>query len=151
MKRQNAGLWLGGFLLIFGLIIFVQSFSFDYYSKFGPGSGFLPRWVSGALILLTFLYIVRCIKKERVTFEEILPKGGGVRKLLLIISSMAGFILVIPYFGFSIAGTLLLYVLLMNAYKWYYSLMISAGTSVILFWLFGSFLGVPLPVNYFGF
>jgi putative tricarboxylic transport membrane protein len=151
MNRQNAALWLGGFLLLFGMVIFVQSFAFDYYSQFGPGPGLLPRWLSGALILLSLLYIGLSIKKERISFDEILPKEEGRRKLLIILSSMVGFIVIVPYIGFLVAGTLLMFVLLMGGYKWYYNLMISAGVSAFLFWLFGSFLSVPLPTNYFGF
>lgn len=151
MKKQNAGVWLGGIVFIFGIVIFIQSLSLDYHSKLGPGPGLLPRWLSGALVLLTLQYIIISIKKERITFEKILPKRKGARKILLILSSMAGFILIIPYTGFIIAGTLLLSVLLIDAYKWYHNLLISIGTSVILFLVFGIFLGVPLPVNYLGF
>jgi hypothetical protein len=151
VKKQNAGVWLGGIGFIFAGIMFGQSLSLDYYSEVGPGPGLLPLWLSGALMLLFFLYIVRCVRKEHITFGEVLPKGEGAKKIILILSSLTVFILIVPYVGFILAGTALLFVFFIGAYKWYYNLILSVAVSVILFWIFYSFLNVPLPVNYWGF
>ncbi|WP_338824706.1 hypothetical protein MHOCP_03050 [Moorella humiferrea] len=151
MRKQNAGIWLGGIGFIFAGIIFIQSLSLDYYSEVGPGPGMLPLWLSGALLLLYFLYIIRCVKKEYITFGDILPNGGAARKIILILASLALYILVIPYIGFILAGTMLLFILFTGTYKWYYNLLISVAISIVLFWIFGSLLDVPLPKNSWGF
>ncbi|MBP1154969.1 MULTISPECIES: tripartite tricarboxylate transporter TctB family protein [unclassified Paenibacillus] len=151
MKKQYAGVWGGAFFAIFGIVIFVQSFSYTYSSMMGPGPGMFPLWLSGILIVLSIWSMVKSITKEKTTLAEILPKGKDLRKLITILATLAGFILVVSFLGFVIAGTLFLFALLAREYRWYISLSISIGASVLLFVVFNIILGVPLPINSLGF
>jgi putative tricarboxylic transport membrane protein len=151
MKKLYAGAWAGIFFTVFGIVMLVNSLSYKYSSNMGPGPGMFPLWLSGILILLSLLSIVQSIKKDRTTFAEILPKGKDLKKLILILAALAGFILIIQFAGFVIAGIVFLFILLAGEYKWYVNLAISIGVSVLLFWVFGILLSVPLPVNSFGF
>ncbi|WP_062234616.1 tripartite tricarboxylate transporter TctB family protein [Fictibacillus sp. FJAT-27399] len=151
MRSQNAGVWAGLIILIFGGLMFVQSLSYQYSSKLGPGPGMFPLWLSGILIVFSFLYIIRSIRKERITFAEILPKGKDSKQLLKVLTALVGFILIVPFIGFIMAGIIFLFILLSGEYRWYINLLISIGVTILLFWVFHGLLSVPLPVNNFGF
>jgi putative tricarboxylic transport membrane protein len=151
MKNQNAQTWAGVIILLFGVLILIQSFFYSYSSSLGPGPGMFPLWLSGSLILLSIMHIVRSIKKEGGNLTRILPKGNDLRKLLKILSALVGFALLLPVVGFTVAGSIFLFILLSGEYKWYSNAMISIGVTALLFWLFKGLLSVPLPVNYFGF
>ncbi|GAB7387022.1 tripartite tricarboxylate transporter TctB family protein [Bacillaceae bacterium] len=146
----NAGAWVGIFVLIFGGIILFQSLSYEYFSDVGPGPGFFPLWASGALIVLTFFYIIISSKKEKILFRDILPKKKELAKVIGIFLSILLFIILAPYTGFSIAGSAMLFFLLIPGYRWYWALGISVTVTVLVFLLFQQLLDIPLPVNSYG-
>ncbi|GAB7386681.1 tripartite tricarboxylate transporter TctB family protein [Bacillaceae bacterium] len=150
MKRVNAGVLAGILTLVFAVIILLESFSYDYQGPLGPGPGLFPRWLSGLLIVLSGFYIFDSVKKDVIKIIDILPKGKELRALLSILGALIVFILIVPYTGFIVAGTVFLFILLVREYKWYVGLGISAGVSAFLFWVFDTLLNVPLPVNAFG-
>ncbi|MDF2681133.1 MAG: tripartite tricarboxylate transporter family receptor [Brevibacillus sp.] len=150
MKRQNAGVWVGGIVVLFALVIFVQSFSLKYYTKFGPGPGLFPIWLSGILLLIGGAYIWHSLKKEVITWADILPKGREMGNVLSVILAVVIFMVIVNVTGFIIASTVLLFILLRREYKWYTGLGISSGVSIVLFLVFKSFFTIPLPVNMFG-
>ncbi|NHM31366.1 tripartite tricarboxylate transporter TctB family protein [Neobacillus terrae] len=151
MRNLNAQTWAGVIILLFGVLILIQSFFYSYSSNLGPGPGMFPLWLSGILILLSIMHIVKSIKKEGGKLPRLLPKGNDLRKLLKILSALVGFTLLIPFVGFTIAGFIFLFILLSGEYKWYSNAMISIGVTALMFWVFNGLLSVPLPVNYFGF
>lgn len=150
MKIKNAGVWAGFVLLVFYSVFFLQSLSLKYYTKFGPGPGLFPVWLSGILILLILFYIWQSIKKEVILFSDIFPKGRGLGNILAVIGTLFLFMLIVNFTGFTIASTLLLFILLVREFKWHLALGISAGGSIIIFLVFKSLFDIPLPVNMFG-
>ena len=150
MKNFNAGIVAGLVLLVYSITIFVLSFDFDYYTNFGPGPGLLPMWLSGGLIILSILYILESMKKGGIKLRDILPKGRPLGGILTTLAVVPLFMLIVNTTGFVIACILVLFFTLRREYKWYWGLGISVFTSVILFYVFQTLLGVPLPVNSFG-
>lgn len=151
LKKLTISVYAGIVFLLFSLVFFYQSLEFPYTSDLGgPGSGFFPLWLSGILLVLSIIYIYESVKKEK-TEEESLPKGKALRDILFILSSMIVFLVILPFLGFVLSGTLFLFILLYREYRWHLNLGISVGVSLFLFWLFGSTLGVSLPVNVLGF
>jgi putative tricarboxylic transport membrane protein len=149
MIKNNARVWAGIVILLFAVTIFIQSFSYNYNSKMGPGPGLLPVWLSGSLIILSMIYLVKAMKSTKSN-ESVLPKGKSLRNVLTILFALIVFMLVVSLAGFMIAGTLFLYILLIRVYKWYINLGISIGVTGVLFLLFYKLLSVPLPVNVYG-
>jgi hypothetical protein len=150
VRKQNAGVWAGIVMFIFASVVFFMALSLDYYTNLGPGPGLLPVWLSGILMILSVLYVVDSVKKEVIRFEEILPKGRDLGSILAILGSVIVFMLIVDFTGFTIASTVLLFVMLVRDYKWYVGLGISAVVSISLFLVFQTFLGIPLPVNELG-
>jgi putative tricarboxylic transport membrane protein len=149
LKKWKPGLWAGIFLLIFSLVFLMQSLSFPFSIAGEPGPGFFPVWLSGILLILSFIYIYQSIKSKDVEGEP-LPKGKALKKIVFILSYMILYMMVVSFLGFILASTMFLFVLLCRDYKWYLNLGISAGASIFLFLLFHSVLNVSLPINGFG-
>ena len=147
---KNAGALVGFLILIFAGTLFFQALSYDYYSDYGPGPGLFPLWLSGLLIVLSIAYIIDCYKKNIIQLKDVLPKGEGLRKIILIMVSLVVFYILAPYTGYSVAGIIMLMILFIKEYKWYWGLGISVVVTVVLFYTFYSVLNVPLPVNSFG-
>jgi len=147
---KNAGVWSGIIILCIGCIFMWGSLSLQYSSPVGPGPGLFPFWLSLILICISPFYIWESIKTDVLLFSEVIPRGKELKSLVGIAISPVVFMVIVPYSGFCIAGTILMLMLLMREYKWHSALTISLITSIATFLLFETFLDVPLPVNAFG-
>ncbi|MDM5340442.1 tripartite tricarboxylate transporter TctB family protein [Fictibacillus enclensis] len=147
---KNLNVWVGIFLLLFAGLIFYFALSYDYYSNIGPGPGLFPIWLSGLLLILSIMYIVSAFKKDEIRFSDVFPKGAQRNKILRILGSILLFILISPYAGFTLSGTVVLCILFIGEMKWYTAVGTSVITTVVVFLIFNTFLGVPLPMNAFG-
>ncbi|RDU38126.1 hypothetical protein DRW41_00720 [Neobacillus piezotolerans] len=147
---KNIGLYVSLLFLIIGGIVLMQSLSLNYYSEFGPGPGLLPIWISGLMIVLSIINIFSSLKKDAIKLADVMPKGEGLKNVLLTVGTLLLFIITVPYIGFCIASFLMLFLLFLRGYKWYIGVGLSAGITLLVFWVFGSILNVPLPVNSFG-
>jgi hypothetical protein len=131
-------------------VIFWQALSLKYYTKFGPGPGMFPLWLSGLFIVVSLVYIWQSIKKEVILFAEILPQGKALGNILAVLGSLILFMVLVNFTGFIIASSVLLFIVLTREYKWYLGLGISVSASILLFLLFQKVFSIPLPVNVFG-
>ena len=147
---KNAGVWMGGFLLVCAGLMFKLSLGYGYYEKYGPGAGLFPLWISVGLMLLAVLYIVESIKDHSNSFEKIFPTGRELVYMITVVASISLFILVIDYTGYILAATLMLIILFRRDYKWYWGLGLSVVTSLCLYLVFQVFLKIPLPQGIFG-
>lgn len=147
---RNVGGTVSAFIFLFAAFIFYQSLDFQYYSEFGPGPGFFPRWLGGALMVLSALNIWQSVTKEIIWFRDVLPERKEFRIIVKICVSIVLFIMIVPYSGFTIAGTIILFILFYPEYKWYSALGMSVATTVIVFIAFKLLLHIPLPVNAIG-
>lgn len=150
VAKFNGQVWAGIAWLLGSAFFLSVSLSYPYMNGDKPGAGFFPVWLSGLMVLFSILHIINSVRKNEKS-KEILPRGAVLKNILIVFGSMILFILVAPYFGFNITCTLFLAGLFyFNGYKWYYCLAAGLVSSIILFLLFYSFLGVAFPVNDFG-
>src|SRR5687767_1688839 len=56
--RSRSDLFAGISVAAFGLYVTVKSFRLEYVSEYGPGPGFLPRWLGIALLALAIYLAV---------------------------------------------------------------------------------------------
>jgi putative tricarboxylic transport membrane protein len=147
---KNLGIYISIFFLIVSGLIFFESLSLEYYSDYGPGPGLLPLWTSGIIIVLSLLYLVFSIKKDIIDISAVLPKGEGFTNILITMGTLILFIVVVPFTGFFLGSILLLIILFKRGYNWYWSIGLSLVVAVIIFYVFGYLLQVPLPTNKFG-
>ena len=147
---KNLEVYISGFFILFGAIIFQLSLSMKYYGEYGPGPGLLPLWISGMMVVLAAINLVTALKKNKTRLSDILPKGTGLINVLSCVGAYALFLLVVPYVGFTISSIAMLFILFSRGYSWRKGICLSILVTGILFFIFGSVLTVPLPVNEFG-
>ena len=142
---------LSGGLAVLGIaiIFFVYSLEYPYESELGPGSGMLPRWLSGILIVLALTWIGAALRGK--DSSEKWPEKKARFEIIFILGAMAGFVFFLPILGFNLTGSAFLFVFLRRNYRWFTSLAISVGATILLYLLFTQGFASPLPVNAFGF
>jgi len=148
--RGNAGVWAGVFLLAVSGVLMQQSLQLDYANSLGPGPGFLPRWLSGILMVVTLLYLWDSLRNEVIRVADLWPTGDARIDIALMLIGLVVFALIVETAGFVVAGSQLIFLMTMRRFRWHYALVASVGISVILLLAFQKLLGVALPVNDFG-
>lgn len=147
---KNIEVYVSLFFVLVGGVIVEQALSMQYYSQYGPGPGLLPIWIGGILIVLSVINLIMAYKKNDTQFSELVPKGVGLINLLACVGSFLLFMGIVSFAGFTISSFLMLSILFSRGYKLHWALGMSAFVTGVLFFVFGSVLGVPLPVNEFG-
>ncbi|MFC7686641.1 tripartite tricarboxylate transporter TctB family protein [Ureibacillus sp. GCM10028918] len=147
---KNLNIYVALLLLIISGIIYWQSLSLPYYSAYGPGPGFLPRWTSGIIIILLIICFIQSIHKDFISIVDAMPKGEGLINVLVSFVAVIVFIIIIPYVGFNVSSVIMLTLLFSRGFKLYKAVGLSFVVTFIVFFIFGTLLGVPLPVNEYG-
>lgn len=147
---QNIEVYVSLFFVIIGGVIFGQASSMQYYGQYGPGPGLLPLWIGGILTVLSMINLIMAYKKNDTHFSKLLPKGIGLINLLACVGAFLLFTGIVSFTGFTLASFLMLSILFSRGYKWYWAMGMSAVVTGVLFFVFGSVLSVPLPVNEYG-
>lgn len=147
---KNIEVYVSGLFILLGGVIFWQALSLPYNSEFGPGCGLLPLWVSGILIVLCVLNLLIALKNNNINFNDILPKGASLKNVLACVGGYLLFMVAVPYAGFSISSIVMLFILFSRGYKWRWALVWSVAVTGAMFVIFNSILGVPLPLNEYG-
>jgi putative tricarboxylic transport membrane protein len=142
-------------LLVFSGYVIQESWRMPPSATFGPSAGFLPLWLGVLLaILATILLLTSWTRPaSEKDGKPIFPGRQAVLAITLVMVGLAAYILLIEVLGF-VVDTFLFIVFLMKAVeheKWPLSLMIAAGTTVVLFVTFQILLQITLPSNMFGF
>lgn len=128
-------------MLFFGLfLIGYSSYSLGDFSEYG--AAFMPSVVGGGIIIFSITDMLRKNDEDTplVTWHEI--------KFVLIVSGLIIFyILFVDYLGFILTGLIITAPLMMKyaRAKAIYSLIISLGVVVGVYYLFTAVLLVPLP------
>jgi putative tricarboxylic transport membrane protein len=147
---KKLGVYVALFFLVFSGVVFWLSLQLRYSSQFGPGPGFLPLWTSGLLFLFSVFYLVMAFKKDIILIKDVFPKGEGFVNVLVTFLSLILFMALVKFAGFVITGIITLFLLFSRGYKWYWSLGLATTVTLVVFGLFGQLLGIPLPVNDYG-
>ena len=145
-----ADLVAGAVALALGLAVTLFSFQLNYMSEFGPGPGFLPRWIGFGITACSLVILAQVLKKNRTVGEFFKPGTKlGVKILIEIIITFLFF----PVVGFSIALGIFTGVAMrtMGRHRWISCGLTAAVTAVCVHFLFGHYLDIPLPEGMVGF
>ena len=147
MKRTK--IVTGAIILAIAVLFFIVSFSYGYYTRFGPGSGFFPIWINGGLIILATLFIIESIREAPGASTETYPRGKALANILATICSLVIFAVLVPPLGFVVPCSVMLAIMLVFHYKWYIAIPAAIVSSILILVVFQSLLGLRLPVNQF--
>ena len=123
-------------------------------NTFGPGAGFLPLCLGGAMAILAIILFVSATRqppdaKDRSPFP-------GWRTGILVVGTMAGlaaYNLLIEPLGF-LVSTVFLCAFLVGVIErepWYLTALVAVGNSAVLYVIFQVLLGISLPKGPLGF
>ena len=143
-------------VLSFGFIAFLaavmagfvgEGLTYEYWSQFGPGPGFLPIWLGGGLAFCVLMLIVVQLRAP----EELKTEPGGLSRVGAAILAMAVTAIAIPYVGM-IPSLIVMIVVVLTAIEgrhWRSAILVSLGTAAVIYLIFDLWLGVQFPERYF--
>ena len=145
------GLVSAGLVMAFAVLIFARSIQFPAERSGTPGPGIYPAFIAVCLFVLGTIQVIQTFVLEPSERDGPPISREAMKRLVVPVSSMLVYILLLPLTGF-LVGTVLFLVLLMRHAQitdYWRSVPISAGVAVLLQFVFGQFLGVPLPEGVF--
>ena len=140
------------------LLAFSAAFSagaLKYYSWWGsggPGSAFLPFWLGICMALLAAMLLARSLR-EREPGAEWLPRGEGLRHMLVVLAVTAAFVALMKAIGMIVGTALFLVVLIryLGRHPWWMTVAIAAAAAGFNYLVFAYWLRVPFPEGPLGF
>ena len=140
----------GSVLLGFSLVLFFVARKLPLMSEFAPGSGFLPTLLSGLLVLLSLMIIIRAWWQNRhVKTSHEPPKilGPDKKKYFSYLGLFFAFSLFFAELGYLLSTVLFLGFSLKylekQSWKTTFGVVIISG--LVSHFLFAKFFSIPLP------
>lgn len=120
-----------------------------YGGEFGPGPGFVPFWMGIVLMLCAMPVIITDLRAKATAERLFRPETA---KCLQVLALIVGVFLVLPILGFSVGLALVTGggMRLMGRHSWLACGATVIGTAVCIHYLFGRWLGIPLPTGVVG-
>jgi hypothetical protein len=142
----------GGFILV-SLIYFNTAMHLVYWSnKYAPGAGFVPRWASGAMLILSIVAFIQSFKEKGIALVDVLPpERVGQINLYVCWGGLLFFLFTVRKIGFVIAAWILLTSLFSRGTSWKKAVLFGFVVTMCCFFIFKVLLQVQVPVNKFGF
>jgi putative tricarboxylic transport membrane protein len=138
-------------LLVLGLLMAFQSLKMAVWSRSGPQEGFFPLFIAVIIIGLSLLIFLKSAILARAEKKETKKKHEESEVSFFRVFSY--FILMLLYglliekVGFLITSILFLILILkyMERQDWWITIVLGSASVIVGYFLFVSFLGVPLP------
>jgi hypothetical protein len=141
-----------GIIGLLGLFWIYQASRLTYWDGFAPGTGFLPLWLAVALVALVALLLLT--QGARPAPAPAPPQAPGRhRRAVAIMAGLAVSAVVLEFAGFvvTIGGYLLYLLAFVERRGPAQTGLVAGGTTLALFLIFHTWLGVPLPKGPWGF
>lgn len=144
-KKINPVLLEGAILLLLSIVGIVFSIisHYDFKVEWKLSPYLFPLFISIILCLLSISLIISSF----AGLKEDKSEKGDKKTFLLFLIECAIYLLALRYLGFLLSTMLLLgaIVHLLGEKKWWKIILISIVTSLLIYFLFGVYLGVMLP------
>ena len=135
--------------LLLALSVAFTAGALKYYSWWGPGgpgSAFLPFWLGLVMAILALMLLVRSLRNPWPGASW-LPRGEGLRDLLVVLGVTAAFIALLNVTGMVIGTALYLAVLIsyLGRHPWWMTLGTALAAAGFNWLVFVHWLRVPMP------
>ena len=137
-------------LIFMGLGIYILwvGLNLKYYTKIGPGAGFLPFWVGVFLAVLSLIWLVQ-VSHQRVSggADQLLPDRAGARRIRSILSALVVCTALLNLLGFTLTMFGFLFFLLsaLGRRSLIVTIVMAVAGSLGVCYAFEHWLGVLLP------
>jgi len=141
---------IGGLaVLALGFAAIFFSWQLPYMSEYGPGPGFLPRWIGFGIVGCAIVVVIKILRKHDKSgaFFKPLTKMGVKALVLMIIA-----FLLFPLLGFSVGLGLFVGVSMrvMGKHGWIQCGITAVVTAIAIHFIFADWLSIPLPTGMIG-
>lgn len=140
MASNKGELALALAFVALGVLWIVRAATLPLWEGFAPASGFMPLWYGVLLVVLAGTIAVPLVLKPA-------PAEEPIAKPLVVLAVLAASIVGLTLIGFAPSVFLLLLVLFVAVERLPIgrSALVAAGTTAVLYLVFKTWLGVPLP------
>jgi putative tricarboxylic transport membrane protein len=120
--------------------------SYQWWGSGGPGPAFLPFWLGLVMALLALTMLIKNIKRKDAG-EAWLPRGEGLRDMLVVLAVTVAFVALLNVTGMIIGTALYLAVLIryLGRHPWWMTLAIALAAAGFNWLVFVHWLRVPMP------
>ena len=134
------------------LLAFAVAFSvgalkqYQWWGSGGPGPAFMPFWLGLVMALLALILLVRSLK-EQDPGAAWLPRGEGLRDMLVVLAATVAFVALLNVTGMIIGTALYLAFLVryLGRHRWWVTLAIALAAAGFNWLVFVHWLRVPMP------
>jgi hypothetical protein len=140
-----------------GALFLMGSLGLGLGSLGEPGPGFFPFVMAVFLVLFSLKHFVSSLVKRgpsgSAPAERVWPESDGIKRILLTIMFLLGFIFALNYLGFVLNTLLFMFASLrfIEPQKWPRVFLIGSLTTVVSYSIFQFWLRSNLPVGFLGF
>jgi hypothetical protein len=145
---RTANTVVAGVFIALGLLMAFDASRMRYYSSLGPGPGFFPLWLGGALALVSFLWLVQVRRAPaQPGIANVWPGRGGMLRIAGVLGSLAFVAITIDLIGFRLSMFAMLGFLLLTLghQRRLVALAVAVAGSFGAYYVFSTWLGVSLP------
>ncbi len=137
-------------ILAFGGALLVESLKLPYFVEEVPGPGFLPFWLSLAIVAVGVILAVRGMGARRATtVSGGWPDIAGIRRIAITLAALAATLVFLESLGFFLCVILFVaaMTLALGSRSWRELVVIPLLAAAVLYGVFGVWLKVPLPTG----
>lgn len=120
---------------------------YTWWGDSGPGSAFLPFWLSLVMGALALALLVR----KPVESAQWMPSREGAMRVLVVLGVTVAFVALMQVIGMVLGIALFLAVLMryLERHPWWLTVLVAAGAAAFNWLVFEHWLRVPLPQGIF--
>jgi putative tricarboxylic transport membrane protein len=146
VRLAKGELGLALFFVVLGILWIVRAATMPLWDGFAPASGFMPLWYGVIVVGLAAVIGANLILRNVPAVEE--PVGKPLVVLCVLTASIVGLELI----GFAPSVFLMVLALFVAVERLPLarSVLVAAGTTAVLYLVFKTWLGVPLPRGLLG-
>ena len=134
------------------LLAFAVAFSvgalknYQWWGSGGPGPAFMPFWLGLVMALLALMMLVRSLKQQHPG-EAWLPRGEGLRDLLVVLAATIAYVVLLNVTGMVIGTAVYLAILVryLGRHPWWVTAAVAVGAAFFNWLVFVHWLHVPMP------
>ena len=138
------------------LLAFAVAFSvgalkqYQWWGSGGPGPAFMPFWLGLVMALLALSMLLRSLK-QKDPGAAWLPRGEGLRDMLVVLAATVAFIALLKVTGMIIGTALYLAFLVryLGRHRWWVTLSVAVAAAGFNWLVFVHWLRVPMPEGMF--